>query len=58
MYSYTLKYFYLRTFDDSFVEGFKIMDESDLAWLADTFFICEASGTKQSCAIDYVVEES
>ena len=50
--------FNLWTFDNSFVKSFKIIDESNLTRLTNTFFICKSSSTKKLGAINDIIIEA
>jgi len=52
------KVFDLGWFDHSLVEGFEIMDESNLAGLRDTFVIGETTRSKQHCTVAYSLKEA
>jgi len=54
----TFQSLYLGAFNDSFVESFEIIDESDLARLTNSFFISESSSSKKFGAIYNIIVEA
>ena len=58
MQSYLPHHLALRTFHVLLVEGFKVMDEPHLAWLAHALLVRESTRAEHLGAVLNIVEES